>query len=614
MRDIVSRKTVSGKSMVYFLRRFAKFGTVWDIAVFFLYVMIVIGVTWPLVDNLNRMMPGLGNDGGDGFIFIWNYWWVKKQLFVGNLFDTNYIFYPLGVNLVFHTLILGQVLFGLLWGSWLPIEIVFNLSFMLSMLLAAVFAYLLVRDLWHSRWGGWLGGLIFGFSPYVLAQAKGHFNLTVIWPFPAIGWLWFRGVKKNSIIYFVLVGLVLAFLCLNDWQYFIFGLVLYVCLLFYSLLYSSGKKILIFYFWLIGLLVAGVIFVPLLIKTLVVSGDYLPTALLSEVKYWSADLLSFLLPGNNNIFLGGIGTYFRDKFFLGGIENQLYFGWVVICLLFLSFGWKKEKEDRQIYFWQGMVILFILLALGPLLKIAGKTDFLLNDLHFNIALPYMILYRIPFLNIARVPARFTVLVMLCFSVVVGWVIKKIEWGITKKFGKYSFWSSLLFLIIFIFIVLGVGAEYWNWPIKMQNLSIPNIYREIKSDPDESTVLELPLWWSSGHRSLGEQKTIIQYWQTYHEKRILNGSVSRVPDGAFDYYLQKPGIKYLIDVEKNFLENEDKEKLLVEKIWKDELGIKYIVVHKKYFSGESIGKIRDYLEDILGLKVWYEDEGEIGYKI
>jgi len=225
--------------MVYFLRRFAKLGTVWDIAVFFLYVLIVIGVTWPLAGNLNKMMPGLGNDGGDGFIFIWDYWWVKKQLFVGSLFDTNYIFYPQGVNLVFHTLILGQVLFGLLWGSWLPIEIVFNLSFLLSMLLAAVFAYLLVRDLWHSRWGAWLSGLIYGFSPYVLAQARGHFNLTVIWPFPAIGWLWFRGVKKNSVIYFVLVGLVLAFLCLNDWQYFIFGLVFYVCLLVYSFLYKK---------------------------------------------------------------------------------------------------------------------------------------------------------------------------------------------------------------------------------------------------------------------------------------------------------------------------------------------------------------------------------------
>lgn len=616
MKDIIFRKGgYPGKSMVYFLSRFAKRAYVADFSVFFLYAIVVILVTWPLIINMKTTIPGLGNDGGDGFIFLWNLWWVKKQfLLAGDFFFTKYIYYPLGVNLVFHTLTLGQSLLGAVVGLiFSPVQIL-NGIFLFFMWLSAVFGYLLARDLWKNRFVALFSGLIFAFSPYLLSQARGHFNLTAIWPFPALTWLWLRSFQKNNLLYSILTGLILAFLCLNDWQYFVFGLILFFFLLLYAFSDEGGKSWKKFILWMISIAVAALIFVPFLIKSFLVADGYLPKALLSEVTYWSADIISFFIPSNINTFFGEIGNYFGNKYYGVGIESQLYLGWIVIGFFLLSFFLKKEKKDRPIYFWQVMTIIFALLALGPLLKVFGKTQFFLNDTEFTVALPYMLLYKVPFLDTARVPSRFVVLLMMCLAVVFAWVVKKIIeliW-LSVNFPKYLRGGLI---VLFVLIVSGfLFLEYSSWPMIFQRIYIPEIYKEIKNDPDEFTVLELPLWWASGHRAVGDQKTIIQYWQTYHEKRILNGSVSRVPDAVFDYYLEKPGIKYLIDVENNILENRDKDKLLVEKTWVDDLGVKYIVVHKKYYTDDNYYAVRAYLENVLGYKVWYEDQGELGYKI
>lgn len=615
MRDIIRKKSVSGRSMVYVFPGFAKRINITDIAIFSLYAILVIFLTWPLITRLNSIIPGLGSDGGDGFIFIWDFWWVQKQLAEGrDIFFSNYIFYPNGVNLVFHTLILGQSLLGIIFSRIFSIEAIFNSLFLFSMWLSSVFGYLLAKKLWRNRSAAIWCGLIFAFCPYVLAQARGHFNLTMVWPFPAIGWLWLKTVRDKKIFWPFILGLVIGFLCLNDWQYFVFGIIFYIFLLFYALFFEKGnwvKKILL---WFLGLAVAALIFVPFLLKSFAVASEYLPKALLSEVKYWSADVLSWVIPVNFSAYFGDIGKYFREYFFLNGIENQLYLGFGVLFIFLISFFIKKNQSERGIIFWQLLVIFFAVLSLGPLLKIAGQTEFILNDVKFTIALPYMMFYKIPYLDVARVPSRFSVLLMLCLGIVFSWVVKKMVVAINNSVN-FS-WETRKLLLIFLFIGLGsvLWLEYSCWPMSMQELYVPKIYGEIKKDRAEFTIMELPLWWASGHRSAGKQKTIIQYWQIYHEKRILNGSVSRVPDAIFDYYLAKPGIKYLVDVEHNILDDSDSDKLLVEKVWRDELGVKYIVVHKKYFSDEEYYKIRAYLENGLGLGLWYEDEGELGYKI
>ena len=60
-------------------------------------------MTWPLARYAGRAIPG---DSFDGWQNYWNLWWVKKALLELLLspFQTDYLFYPTGVDLYFHTL------------------------------------------------------------------------------------------------------------------------------------------------------------------------------------------------------------------------------------------------------------------------------------------------------------------------------------------------------------------------------------------------------------------------------------------------------------------------------------------------------------------------------
>lgn len=67
------------------------------------YFLLAIILTWPTFLHLTTHLPG---DGGDDPALAWNLWWVKYALLnTGqNPFQTDFMFYPLGINLAFYTL------------------------------------------------------------------------------------------------------------------------------------------------------------------------------------------------------------------------------------------------------------------------------------------------------------------------------------------------------------------------------------------------------------------------------------------------------------------------------------------------------------------------------
>ena len=122
----------------------------------------------------------------DPFNFAWLLQWTPWALLHGhNPFYSDYLNYPYGVNLLTNAGVPGLgILFApvtLLFG---PVA-GFNTAETLSVALAAIAGYFFVR-----RWVSWrpaafVGGLLFGFSPYELAQT-GHLNLTFIAILPLI--------------------------------------------------------------------------------------------------------------------------------------------------------------------------------------------------------------------------------------------------------------------------------------------------------------------------------------------------------------------------------------------------------------------------------------------
>lgn len=122
-------------------------------------------------DPFSRVI-GLGPDPP---VFMWYMRWVPYALGHGaNPFFTNYLDYPTGINLMWQTSV--PLLSIVLWPVTVTLGpiVAYNLMMTASVALSGWTAFLAFRRHVARPWTALLGGLIFGFSPYMLAQSLGH--------------------------------------------------------------------------------------------------------------------------------------------------------------------------------------------------------------------------------------------------------------------------------------------------------------------------------------------------------------------------------------------------------------------------------------------------------
>ena len=89
--------------------------------------------------------------------------------------------------------------------------VAYNVIFLLSFFLTALFTYLLCYDLTGNRWASLAGGLIFAFSPFrVIHAAAGHFTQSMTYWFPLYAMFMLRVVRKPTARDAVLAGVFMA--------------------------------------------------------------------------------------------------------------------------------------------------------------------------------------------------------------------------------------------------------------------------------------------------------------------------------------------------------------------------------------------------------------------
>ena len=130
----------------------------------------------PSFDFLNQI-PG---DGGDGYQFLWDLWWVKYSTteLGTNPYFTNHIFYPNGHSLFFHSLIPLAGIITIPFQYILGLFFSYNLIVILGYVLGGLGAYLLAKYFTKNIYASYLTGIIFTLSPYHLRHTLGHLNLT----------------------------------------------------------------------------------------------------------------------------------------------------------------------------------------------------------------------------------------------------------------------------------------------------------------------------------------------------------------------------------------------------------------------------------------------------
>ena len=209
------------------------------------YLLLTLGLTYPLVTQFGRAIPG---DGFDGWQNYWNLWWIKTAVLEQHTHPwfTHLLYDPTGVGLLFHTL---NAFNGFIT---LPIQLAFgllpayNTAVLFSFTFGGLGAYLLARFVLgpgSSHPAAFAAGVIFTFSPFHIAHLLGHMQvISLEWiPFYALyllkavkcGLDWTeialrstlhtrRPIWRNGLL--AAFFLVLVALC--DWYYVLYCLIL----------------------------------------------------------------------------------------------------------------------------------------------------------------------------------------------------------------------------------------------------------------------------------------------------------------------------------------------------------------------------------------------------
>jgi hypothetical protein len=222
------------------------------VVVLALYTLLALGLTWPLAAHLSTHIPGSAVWAFDESTFVWNMWWFKFSLL--NLgqspLHTDYIFYPLGIDLILYTYNFLNALLGLPLQMVLPLPLASNLVILFAYVMSGYGGYLLVAYLLaRSRQTGagqasglsrqiaaFIAGAAYAFAASrMIYAALGHYDMVTAQWFPFYALFFLKTLRQPGYRHAILAGVFAAFALLAEMIFGVFLLFLTLILLFFEL-------------------------------------------------------------------------------------------------------------------------------------------------------------------------------------------------------------------------------------------------------------------------------------------------------------------------------------------------------------------------------------------
>ena len=506
-------------------------------AVLLFYVICSLIFTYPLICRLTTHVPGaLGNDTA---VAIWSLWWGKKALLSGQSpFFTDLILYPYGVSLIFHGMVLSKALLAAPLHIALPPWAVYNAAVILAFPVAGCGMYLLARHLTASTPAAWIAGLIYGFSPYMIARSFGHLNyLSSEWiPFYILCLL--KMVRHNRSRSAIGAGFFLLLTAYSEYYYLIYLAMFtggYLCyVLFKKKDGIFNGRFLLNLLYMVGVPVIG--FSPVLWALRPGSEtDFVYAGWAGSGKY-GADLLAFFTPPPGSLLYGSWSASLFERFTGGASTEATVFAGYAVCLL-AAYAVFRMRAEPDVRMWLWTTLIFAILSLGPLLHVGGDFVFDLGSVRFAIPLPYILLHHIPLLNGARVPARFDVMVQLGLAVLCTYSLRELLRGVPRIWPV----AAGIYLLI--------SLEYFRLPYATAPVKIPEVYRKIANEEQSGALLEIPLGWGTGWGVTGRLLERQQLYQTVHGKPLISGFASRIAGEKLEMMRALPFAETILDLQK-----------------------------------------------------------------
>lgn len=441
-------------------------------------------------------------DVKDPKLFVWYLGWIPHELSQGhNPLVTDYMAYPSGVNLMWNTSMLFPAL--VLWpvtAAFGPV-VSYNLLVTAGVALSAWFGYLAARRFFADQRLCLLVGLIYGFSPGLLAQATRHPH-AMIALFPPIVVLLAHEVLVRQRLHPLAIGVVAGMaatlqLLTGEELLATTALVAAIGVALLALMHRDSvmKKVP----YALQALAAAVIGFGILSAYPLAVQFFGAQRVFGDVQppdVYVSDLLAFVIP-NHALLQNGATASIAGRFTGNVSEDDAYLG-VPMLVLFatgLKLGWRRPAIR-----WAGLLAVIIaVLSLGGRLHVYGEVT--------PVWLPWAAFARLPLMGSA-LPGRLMILAFFGIGIVV------VSLWVAPPHGT-RFWRTAGTLTLFA----GLLTMVPQLPFASSPATVPAFFQVgggIESIPSGAVVLVTPF--------SSKQSTDAMYWQAVAGYRF------RMPEG------------------------------------------------------------------------------------
>ena len=566
------------------------------------YVCVALLFAWPLPVHLSDSF--LGDPKGDTGVYIWNLWVFRHELVAHHAFPflTHEILTldPGAVPLTLHNYTTFANLLAFLLLDAFELVTVFNLITIGSGVMAAYAMFLYASKRTGDAGAAFLGGVLFGFSPFMSARAGAHFSLVQVAPIPIFGLVLFGMFQRPTLKLAAAGGVVTAWAFLCDPYYAVYCLMMLMVMVGYSLATIELRPVDDRNVWwrmvldLVLLSLAGLIvgiairgggrvelfglrvsmtrlYTPVLLFTVLLTfrvwlvarlkfswrapfelrylrtavvGAFTCAVMLSPVllamatphggRPWrgpnilwrssapGVDVAAWLTPNPLHPLWGSGQDSWLAHLPNGFDENIASFSLIAVAVIVLA---AVRTGFRGPLGWWIFTGIFACLSLGPFITVAGVNTY--------VPTPWAVLRYLPIIGAARMPTRMTILVMLGLAMLFAMAVAHLRRRVARP--------RLVTACIGVLLLF----ELLPAPRPVFSAAVPKLHRLIHDDPRPVRVLNLPFGLKDGLSERGAYSARYQYFQTVHEKRLIGGYLSRLPDDAIPRYRRHPLIRVLL---------------------------------------------------------------------
>lgn len=527
------------------------------ITAFIIFLIASIYITFPLIFHLGDMTVGLG----DELVITWIQNWVIHVIMSGNittLFDAN-IYFPYHNTLAYSDLFITSSIFSII-----PLQLIdepigtFNFTLISSLALLGfsifLFSYYFTKDFLVSLFSG----IMVIFSPAVLDKSTHLQILAVQWvPLSILFFLLFIKTSKSR---FLLISLI--FFLLQTYNSFLPGYFIIfsnIIILIYNFIFDKKKTVKIITLKnILFLLIGFSLLIPIIIPYYQVSKEFNYTRDIRDTIHFALqpeDLLYSSTHSRFSFFLNNlpINKYSQNNEFKAGNIGIIF---SILTLFAIYYFFRYFNKNNKIINSLSIIGLFgLILSLGPVLHLGRRT------IHepFIIPLPYTLLYYIlPGFQGFRNSARWEMLFIICFSIVIALVLYRV-------LKKYSAVSKT---IIYFVLIIACIAEN-NFPMKFESVikqkDFPKIYSWLSSTSQNSAVILLPIYnWDMPYAS---EEIKRDYFSISHWHKTVNG---------YSGFSPPPWQRTVYEVMQDFPSDNILDKF-------KKIGVSYIIIRKSEYD-------------------------------